>query len=58
MKRVDRKLLLEDSFYDKFKSQIPPHLTPEEYAIWKKEVEWERKEKKRRQKLGYYSNEN
>ena len=58
MKRVDRKLLLEDSFNDKFKSPIPPHLTPEEHAIWKKEIEWERKEKERRRKLGYYSNEN
>jgi hypothetical protein len=58
MKRKDYQLLLEDSFYDKCKSPIPPHLTPEEYVIWKKEFEWERKEIERRRKLGYYSNEN
>lgn len=52
-----RKLL--KGAYDKewrqqFISPIPPHLTPEERKIWEKELEWERKQIKRRKKEGLY----
>lgn len=58
MKRVNRELLVDGSFYNKFKSPIPPHLSPEEYLIWKKQIEWENKEHARRKAEGYYPNEN
>ena len=43
----------EDS-YKKFKSPIPPHLTPEERIEWEKELEWQKKEVERRKKEGMY----
>ena len=39
---------------NEFTSPIPPHLTPEEREIWEKELEWERKERKRRKEEGFY----
>jgi len=39
---------------EQFISPIPPHLTPEEREVWKKELEWERKEVARRKKEGFY----
>jgi hypothetical protein len=39
---------------DKFKSPIPPHLTPEEREAWEKDFEWEKKERQRRKKEGLY----
>jgi len=56
MKKRNVKILTEDVFYTKFISPIPPHLTPEEQVEWKKEAEWERKEKLRRAQLGLYTN--
>tara|TARA_Y100000310_G_scaffold265728_1_gene276929 strand:+ start:3343 stop:3558 length:216 start_codon:yes stop_codon:yes gene_type:complete len=44
----------EENFYDKFKTPIPPHLTPEERERWEEEYEWELQEKARREKEGLY----
>jgi len=44
----------EKNFFDKFKTPIPPHLTPEEREEWEKEYEWEQQERKRREKEGLY----
>jgi len=54
MKRKKRKLLLNCSFFNQFKSSIPPHLTPEEQAEWEKDLEWEKKELARRKKEGFW----
>tara|TARA_R110002050_G_scaffold40822_4_gene99411 strand:+ start:8465 stop:8626 length:162 start_codon:yes stop_codon:yes gene_type:complete len=45
------------AWLSQFKSPIPPHLTPEEHEIWKKELEWDRQEHERRKKEGYYPSE-
>jgi hypothetical protein len=39
---------------DKFKSPIPPHLTPEEREVWEKDFEWEKEERQRRKREGLY----
>ena len=57
MRKRKIKILNEDAFYSKYRSPIPPHLTPEELSQWQKEMEWERKEKMRRARLGLYPNE-
>lgn len=60
MKRSKRKLMREhysQAWLSQFKSPIPPHLTPEEHEIWKKELEWDRQEHERRKKEGYYPSE-
>jgi len=44
----------DKDFYNKLKSPIPPHLTPEEREEWEKELEWERKELERRRREGRY----
>ena len=44
----------EKNFFDKFKTPIPPHLTPEEREEWEKEYEWELQERERREKEGFY----
>ena len=49
-----KRKVKKDSFYPKFRSPIPPHLTPNEQKLWEKELEWERKEKKRRKKEGFW----
>jgi len=41
-------------FQKQFISPIPPHLTPEEEAEWKAELEWEKQEYERRKAEGYY----
>ena len=49
-----KRKIKKDYFYSKFRSPIPPHLPRDEQKIWENEVEWERKEKKRRKKIGMY----
>ena len=58
MKGKKRKLLLEDSFFDKFNSPIPPHLSPEEKIEWGKELKWEQQELERRKKEGFWKYSN
>ena len=41
---------MNKDFYNDFMSPIPKHLTPEEREEWEKELEWERQERKRREK--------
>ena len=45
---------MEENFFNKFKSPIPKHLTPEELERWEEEYEWELQERKRRKKEGMY----
>ena len=47
-------LMKKDNFYERFKSSIPKHLTPEERKEWEKNAEWEKKEYERRKKDGLY----
>ena len=42
---------MNKDFYNDFMSPIPKHLTPEEREEWEKELEWERQERKRREKV-------
>ena len=44
----------KENFYDKFKSPIPPHLTPEEREVWEEEYERESQDRERRRKQGFY----
>ncbi len=44
-------------FYSKFRSPIPPHLSPEEREEWEEELSWQREEIKRRKKEGFYLKE-
>ena len=44
----------DDNFYNKFKSPIPPHLTPEEREEWEKDMEWQKKQEERIRKSGGY----
>ena len=41
-------------FFDRLRSSIPPHLTPEERAEWEKQLEWEKQELARRKKEGFW----
>jgi len=50
----NKKNKKDDNFFNKFKSPIPPHLTPEERKIWEKEIDRERKEHERRKQDGLY----
>ena len=47
----------EESYYNKFKSSMPPHLSPEEQEEWLKEEEWNKKEHERRKGEGFYPEE-
>ena len=44
----------EENFFNKFKSPMPKHLTPEERKKWEEEYEWELQERERRKKEGFY----
>ena len=44
----------EENFYNKFKSPMPPHLSPEEQKEWLEEEEWNRQQRERREKGGFY----
>ena len=44
----------EEEFYNRFRSPIPKHLTPEERKVWEEEREWELQERARRKKEGFY----
>ena len=48
----------EENPFNNFKSPMPPHLTPEERAVWDREMEWQEQEIKRRKKEGLYPNGN
>ena len=50
----NKKNKKDDNFFNKFKSPIPPHLTPEERKIWEKEIDLERREHERRKQDGLY----
>ena len=43
-----------DSFYSKFRSPIPLHLSPDEQKIWEKELEWDQQELQRRKNEGFW----
>ncbi len=58
MKNEQNGLLLEDCFFDKFRSPIPPHLTPAEKEQWEKENKWEKEEFQRRLAHGFYPDQN
>jgi hypothetical protein len=45
---------MKENFFDKFKTPIPPHLTPEEREKWEEDYEWEQQERERRKKEGFY----
>ena len=47
----------EENYYEKFKSSMPPHLSPEEREEWITEMEWERKELERRKGEGQYGSQ-
>jgi len=47
----------KENFFNKFKSPMPKHLTPEERKEWEEEIEWERQEHQRRKKEGLYPDE-
>ncbi len=56
---MKRKRKLLKGAYDKdwqqqFISSMPLHLTPKEKAIWEKEIEWDRQERERRIREGFY----
>ena len=44
----------KDNFYERFRSPMPKHLTPEEKKEWEESAEWEKKEYERRKKEGFY----
>lgn len=44
----------KDNFFNKFKSPMPKHLTPEERERWEEDYAWELQERERRRKEGYY----
>ena len=44
----------EENYFNKFKSSMPPHLSPEEQEEWLKEEEWDRQELERMKKEGLY----
>tara|TARA_R110002074_G_scaffold354992_2_gene526895 strand:- start:577 stop:750 length:174 start_codon:yes stop_codon:yes gene_type:complete len=48
------KSILTDSSHSKFKSPIPPHLSPDEQKIWEKDLEWEQQELQRRKNEGFW----
>jgi hypothetical protein len=43
-----------ENTYNKFRSTMPPHLSPEEQEEWLKDEEWDRQEYERRKKEGFY----
>ena len=45
----------KENFFNKFRSGKPRNLSEEEERIWDKDQEWERQERERRKKAGYYS---
>lgn len=44
----------KENYFNKFRSAIPKHLTPEEREVWEEELEWQAKEIERRKKEGTY----
>ena len=44
----------EDNFFERFRSSIPPHLTPEEREEWEKEIKWQKEDRERIKKSGGY----
>ena len=46
----------KENFYNKFKSSMPPHLTPEEQEEWLEETTRQEREIDRRKKEGLYDN--
>jgi hypothetical protein len=44
----------KENYFNKLKSPIPQHLTPEERERWEEEHEWELQERARRRKEGFY----
>ncbi len=47
----------DKNFWDKFRSPIPPHLSPKERGQWEKEIELEKIQHERRKKEGLYPND-
>ena len=47
----------EENHFNKFRSPIPKHLTPEERKRWEEEIAWEAQEKERRRMEGFYPDE-
>ena len=47
----------EENFYKKFRSPIPPHLSPEEREEWEKEEKWQQEEHERLRREGKYRNQ-
>ena len=45
---------MKENVFNKFRSPIPKHLTPEERERWEEDYEWELKERARRKKEGRY----
>lgn len=54
MRIMGVKSILTDSSHSKFKSPIPPHLSPDEQKIWEKDLEWEQQELQRRKNEGFW----
>jgi len=48
---------MKEDYFNKFKSSMPPHLSPEEKEEWLKDEEWNRQEFERRKREGFYPNE-
>ena len=44
----------DENFFNKFRSAIPPHLSPEEHEEWVKETERSQQDYERRKREGFY----
>ena len=54
MRIMGVKSIPVNSFYSKFRSPIPLHLSPDEQKIWEKELEWDQQELQRRKNEGFW----